>query len=369
MDRRKLGILFILVAAVLGVVCLFWFLQSRKSADADNEPKSVLLETPDGFGQGASDSKLEAYGGTSGGGKSAIENYWDEMGGGDPEDVINNRSEIESAEQMRQRAQANAEAQVQASQKKLEEEARARDERSARIRAESHDRVMQTTKELTQAQIDMMKEQGVIGEQGASAPSDSAAVAVVDDEAEKVIDLDRVRISRSSGVTSLDGNAGFGSLTDDDFVSDDAGYPFKCQFVRQEKIRGGERVTVRLLEDMVVDGLLVPKNTHLMASCSIGKRLNLVVSNVEISGRIYNLGYEAYDNDGTRGIYCPSIDEDLKRRSERVVSSSIRRASSRWMRLAQDAVQLGIDATSNSRGEITVSVPRGYVFYLVKSER
>lgn len=367
MDRRKMGVLLLLVAAVLAVAALFWWLNELNMKKSEGVKENVLIETPDGIGKGIDKSKLEAYGGRKGG-SSAISDYWDDIA--EPEDIISGEVQKsgDTAEDMYQRGKARAEEYQREQDERLKKETQARAEAAARIRDDSRERVVETTKELTQLQIDMMKEQGII--EGEGQPADSAQVTVQEEpepEPER-IDIERARVSRSSSVSSLDGGGGLGSSTDDDFVSEDEFYPFMCQFVREEKIKGGERITIRLLEDMVVDGVLVPRNTHLMASCSISRRLELKVTSVEIAGRMYNLGYDAYDNDGSKGIYCPAIEENVKRGVERVGSSSARRASSRWGRAAQDVVDLGLTVTRSSGGRQTVTVPRGYVFYLVKSK-
>ena len=81
--------------------------------------------------------------------------------------------------------------------------------------------------------------------------------------------------------------------------------PFKCMFVRDQKLTSGQRVTLRLLEDYVEGGVRIPANTHLAAICKIGDRLELQVRSLEINGRIIPLALDAYDTDGLQGIYCP----------------------------------------------------------------
>ena len=148
----------------------------------------------------------------------------------------------------------------------------------------------------------------------------------------------------------------------------DEEYPFKCMFVRSGKLKSGERVSVRLLEDMVIDGQLVPKNTHLMAVCSIGSRLDLNVSSIDLGGKIISLDYDAYDNDGTKGIYCPGIsDKTVSQAAGTAVSGARSRLTSRIGRAAQDVVSTGLSLITLSGGETAVQVPAGYQFYLVKS--
>ena len=192
------------------------------------------------------------------------------------------------------------------------------------------------------------------------------------DDAATVIG-DSAPVRRSSAMSTLDSNPGqgFSSLSaDDDKVPTDERYPFECMFVRAEKVRNGSRVSVRLLEDMVVGGTLIPKNTHLMAMCAISERLNLTVSSVEMNSKIYQLGYEAYDTDGGKGIYCPDLGGDTRRSVKSRGFSAIGRViGGRMARLASEAVQTGVSVAQSKSGEVTVSVPSGYRFFIVRKQR
>ena len=184
---------------------------------------------------------------------------------------------------------------------------------------------------------------------------------------------DSAPVRRTSAMSSLNDTegGGFSSLTDDDqTVPTDSQYPFECMFVRETKIRDGSRVSVRLLEDMVVGGTLIPKNTHLMAMCSISQRLELSITSVEMNSHIYALGYEAYDSDGAKGIYCPDIGGDTRQRVQsRGISSIGRIIGGRMGRLASDAVQTGVSVAQTKTGEVTVTVPAGYRFFIVKQQK
>ncbi len=184
---------------------------------------------------------------------------------------------------------------------------------------------------------------------------------------------DSAPVRRTSAMSSLDDTegGGFSSLTDDDqMVPTDSQYPFECMFVRETKVRDGSRVSVRLLEDMVVGGTLIPKNTHLMAMCSISQRLELTITSVEMNSHIYALGYEAYDSDGAKGIYCPDIGGDTRQRVQsRGISSIGRIIGGRMGRLASEAVQTGVSVAQTKTGEVTVTVPSGYRFFIVKQQK
>ena len=173
------------------------------------------------------------------------------------------------------------------------------------------------------------------------------------------------------------GNVGIITSLDDDFddpsvrYSSSAKVPFRCMFVRDQKVIDGQRVTVRLLEDYSVDGVYVPANTHLAAVCKVSDRLELSVRSVEINGRILPLQLVAYDTDGMAGIYCPET--SASRNSRRASSDAISAANSTFGGLLGDlantVLRTGATIAKSASGELSVKVVSGYEFYLVKSER
>lgn len=173
------------------------------------------------------------------------------------------------------------------------------------------------------------------------------------------------------------GNFGIITSLDDDFDDPSVRYsssekvPFRCMFVRDQKVVDGQRVTVRLLEDYSADGVFVPANTHLAAVCKVSDRLELSVRSVEINGRILPLQLVAYDTDGMAGIYCPET--STSRNSRRASSDAISAANSTFGGLVGDLVntvlRTGATIAKSASGELSVKVVSGYEFYLVKSER
>ena len=173
------------------------------------------------------------------------------------------------------------------------------------------------------------------------------------------------------------GNDGIITSLDDDFddpsvrYSSSAKVPFRCMFVRDQKVVDGQRVTVRLLDDYSVDGVFVPANTHLAAMCKVSDRLELSVRSVEINGRILPLQLVAYDTDGMAGIYCPET--SASRNSRRASSDAISAANSTFGGLVGDlantVLRTGATIAKSASGELSVKVVSGYEFYLVKSER
>ena len=173
------------------------------------------------------------------------------------------------------------------------------------------------------------------------------------------------------------GNVGIITSLDDDFddpsvrYSSSAKVPFRCMFVRDQKVIDGQRVTVRLLEDYSADGVFVPANTHLAALCKVSDRLELSVRSVEMNGRILPLQLVAYDTDGMAGIYCPET--SASRNSRRASSDAISAANSTFGGLVGDlantVLRTGATIAKSASGELSVKVVSGYEFYLVKLER
>ena len=147
--------------------------------------------------------------------------------------------------------------------------------------------------------------------------------------------------------------------------------PFRCMFVRDEKLKSGQRVTLRLLEDYVDGGVRIPANTHLSAICKIGDRLELQVRSFEMNGRIVPLALDAFDTDGLQGIYCPETTS--ARASRQASQDAISTAGTTFGGLVGDlastVLRTGASIARSATGELSVSVASGYEFYLVKSER
>lgn len=190
-------------------------------------------------------------------------------------------------------------------------------------------------------------------------------------------DDDKPRLEVLTMNGSVSGNDGIITSLDDDFddpsvrYSSSAKVPFRCMFVRDQKVVDGQRVTVRLLEDYSVDGVFVPANTHLAAMCKVSDRLELSVRSVEINGRILPLQLVAYDTDGMAGIYSPET--SASRNSRRASSDAISAANSTFGGLVGDlantVLRTGATIAKSASGELSVKVVSGYEFYLVKSER
>ena len=180
----------------------------------------------------------------------------------------------------------------------------------------------------------------------------------------------------SIDLSAVGSSDGIISSLDDDF--DDAAVqyegakrPFRCMFVRDQKLTAGQRVTLRLLEDYVEGGVRIPANTHLAAICKIGDRLELQVRSLEMNGRIIPLALDAYDTDGLQGIYCPetSAAKNRQKASNEAISTAGTTFGGLVGDLASTVIRTGASIARSATGEVSVNVVSGYEFYLVKSDR
>ena len=181
---------------------------------------------------------------------------------------------------------------------------------------------------------------------------------------------------KSIDLSAVGSSDGIISSLDDDFEDAAVQYegskrPFRCMFVRDQKLTSGQRVTLRLLEDYNQDGVRIPANTHLAAICKIGDRLELQVRSLEMNGRIIPLALDAYDTDGLQGIYCPetSAGKNAKKATDDAISTAGQTFGGLVGDIASTVIRTGASIAKSASGELSVSVVSGYEFYLVKSER
>lgn len=147
--------------------------------------------------------------------------------------------------------------------------------------------------------------------------------------------------------------------------------PVRCQFVRDEELSSGMRVTVRLLDPLELDGgVVVPANSRLSASCTVGDRLGLSFAGFSQNGQLYNINYTAYDNDGLPGLYLSGGSQKSNQLADEAVSdalnvaSTVAGATGIIGTVANSALNLGRQALRGS-GSGKVVVPSGYTFYIV----
>lgn len=181
-------------------------------------------------------------------------------------------------------------------------------------------------------------------------------------------------VRKTGGISSLDDWGTVDGITgldsEDQYVTIDNSRPVKVMFVKDQKITSGQRVTLRLLDDIAAEGVLIPKNTHLTAQCTIGERLTLKVSNIEINGKILSLGYSAFDNDGNEGLYCPESrekkdDKTIKDQGGNIGTSLLQSA---MPGVASQILNTGTSIIRSAGGVKAAQISAGYKFFLLKDD-
>lgn len=204
-------------------------------------------------------------------------------------------------------------------------------------------------------------------------PSDRAQKAT---ESRSEAPSERVQVKKSGAISSLDDDVvkdlgnGFSTLDGSDmWVQGESGKPYRCMFTRDEKVSSGQRISLRLLEDLVIGGVHVPQNTHLQGVCKISDRMEVAITSLDMGGRILSFHFEAYDTDGGKGIYCSDLSKTTKEITNQGVNTALSSLNSRIGSAARDAATLGASIVRSKSGEVTVSVPAGYTFYIVEEKK
>lgn len=186
----------------------------------------------------------------------------------------------------------------------------------------------------------------------------------------------RVQVKKSGAISSLDDDvimelgSGISTLDGTDmWVQGESGKAYRCMFTRDEKVKTGQRISLRLLEDLVIGGVHVPQNTHLQGVCTIADRMEISITSLDMGGRILSFHFEVYDTDGGKGIYCSDISKTKDAVTNQGISTALNGLNSRIGSAARDAAALGASIVRSKSGEVTVSVPAGYTFYIMEEKR
>ena len=362
LDKKKQALLFGAICVLVIGFLIFVFISQFGGGSKAPAEESVTATIPDGEVQKMSDSKSEAFRG-----RVSTEDYFAELG------MLSDEEEI-SLVSSEGRPAAQAGTAPTMTQEQSDEAAVARtfgtppppssSSTSTPSRRSSGGGGSASRPMTEQERLDYDRRRAEMVRDVLVGSSEEATAETPAPEPQS-IDL--------SAVGSSDGII---SSLDDDFEDAAVQYegakrPFKCMFVRDQKITSGQRVTLRLLEDYNQDGVRIPANTHLAAICKIGDRLELQVRSLEINGRIIPLALDAYDTDGLQGIYCPETSS--QKNSRTATNDAISTAGTTFGGLVGDiastVIRTGATIAKSASGEVSVSVVSGYEFYLVKAER
>ncbi len=79
----------------------------------------------------------------------------------------------------------------------------------------------------------------------------------------------------------------------------------------------GSTVKLRLLNDVYINGVLIPKNNFLFGTASLnGERLSIKITSIRFHNSLFPVALSVYDMDGIDGIYIPeAITRDVAKQS------------------------------------------------------
>ena len=154
--------------------------------------------------------------------------------------------------------------------------------------------------------------------------------------------------------------------------------PALATFLKSERVTAGQRVVMRLKEEMKLsDGTVIPANTHITGICSVGARLEIEISTVNYGGRIYRTDMSVYDNDGTEGIYCPVIEQKKGNKAAgKIAGQAATGLASTAASLFTGNPYVGRIASSSinelsrmtlSDGSVSINIVAGYEFYIFEN--
>lgn len=91
-----------------------------------------------------------------------------------------------------------------------------------------------------------------------------------------------------------------------------------------QTVTAGSTMKLRLLQDIFINGKLIPKSTFVFGTCSIeGERLNIDIKTIRYQNSVFPVTMHVFDADGIAGIYVPgAITRDaLKEGTDQAVTS------------------------------------------------
>ncbi|GAB3910355.1 conjugative transposon protein TraM [Mucilaginibacter boryungensis] len=74
----------------------------------------------------------------------------------------------------------------------------------------------------------------------------------------------------------------------------------------EQTLSSGATIKLRLLQDIFINGTLIPKNTFVYGNCSLdGDRLDVDIKTVRLGNSVFSVALKAFDMDGLAGLHVP----------------------------------------------------------------
>lgn len=421
----------ILIGAVLvGILgfCIFWFGFGLGDKQVEEIPQHIVVDMPDGDVDNPAGSRLEAFAQQKmNGGASA---YWESLAGDQMADDFDSRydsgeggvsnsgnkglnfdipvsageddyldpAEYSELERTLIRTGGKTKAAIDL------EHAEKRERERRQAEEDAHRRTTEP-KPLTQAQQDSlyfarmdkayqmaMRYSNPAGTASEPAAQAASAAAAQQETPPEPVEEEPRRIDFGEGgaptgviATTLGGGDDIITSLSEDVpagMSASRAKPVKATFLKDEKLLSGNRVIIRLMQDLpLTDGTVIPANTHITGTCSIGRRLKIDVKVLQYGGKLYPVDVSVYDNDGMEGIYCPLVEGDKTKKTLKEIgkgalstvasvgASLVGGTDIMTSMMLRNALQNGTSAFSviDSDGTVSVNVSSGYEFFVYEN--
>lgn len=379
---------FMIMVVIFGGVLAFKSVYSGGGEKNADNGQSVILNVPDAPENATDNSMLANLERSNNNQISSTSRYWDNLGDADDgysggmgsevylDPSIYSELEIKLIRRgQRSKESIDAEHAEKARQKREEEERKAREAASA-------------VKPLTREQSDSLyfarMDRVMERVQKYANPGAPAVEEVEEPEPEPSIDIASLRNKpETMPVESFQSDGIISSLSDTGTSSGvsrtGSMKPVKATFLKSGKITSGNRVIIRLMEDLTLaDGMVIPANTHITGTCNFKGRLKINVSMLHYNGSMFPVDISVYDNDGTEGLYCPLAysskkkDQQLTKAAQTTLQSLGNIAGTVFMHnpFLGSMTGANISAIAGSLGDdgvITINVTSGYEFYVYET--
>lgn len=394
----------VVVVSLIGFFGIYYGLGLNKKAEPEQvSADSLLLDMPDAAVSEDSRTQLQTYrdGDVLGGQRNPVEDYWDQLGGDlvsvsddGGMDALSSSGEYSEQEIRQMQAGLRTREEIDLDHQRRRDYLAGNTSSPSALSSGAVGTGM--PKPMTQAQRDsayfarMERAMEMASRYSASSGQQPPAVPVVDDDVlvveeesertlpqqkEESATLPTDSFDGNDIISSLDGPSSGGSVHQS---SGRSAKPVKATFLKNEKLQSGQRVIIRLMQDLpLADGTVIPANTHITGTCNYQKRFNIDVKMLHYAGKMFPVDISVYDNDGTEGLYCPIVDEGKGKKAVKDVAGGVIGAAGQVagslltgnpvLGMAASRSLSSITGSINTDGTMSVNVVAGYEFYVFEN--
>jgi conjugative transposon TraM protein len=157
---------------------------------------------------------------------------------------------------------------------------------------------------------------------------------------------------------------GFYSLTDT-YAGENVQNAIEAVIHETQTLVNGSTVKLRLINDVVINGVIIPKDNFLFGTAQLnGERLEIQINSLRYNQSLFRVDLSVYDLDGLAGIYIPgAINRDVAKESadRSIQTIGLSSLDSSWEAQAATAgVQAAKSLLSRKIKLVKVTVKAGY---------